>query len=574
VTEVVSLDGYLSDAWYPGFTPVYDHAGWIVEPFRTFEAADESRFWFLDFHWPRGLTPLGLVWCEDGYAWGTQHAAEALPLPPGHGIACRLAGTHVYAGAIDVASDWELEERSTRIATSLPAILERFPVIWAEREQELARSLRHFEGLDLTGRSLAELWVQLCDARAFFKRSFEIHFELMYPLLANYTAFYALCDELGIEPTEVAKFCQGYDNKILETDRALWAVTAEARRLGLEPVFAATPPESLLGALRSAGGNADAWLAIFQGFLDVYGYRTEGISDVYLASWQEDPTPPLGTVKTFLQRTGNFDFDAARAQAVEERETAVESARARLSRAELAAFDPALASVRHANFAWWNDEHNFLIDLRSALPLRNAALQIGSEAGADRADDACFLFWPELRDLCAGRRAWAGFRAVVSERRDYYEQWKQRRPTMPKILGTIPEAGVRDPVLIEVFGMHHHFFEGIRNRDRHVDTLVGVAASGGVAQGRARVLLDADELHRLQPGDILVCESTSPNWTPAFGKIAGCVCDAGGTLAHASIVSREYRIPCVVGVGTATTTIRTGDVVEVDGGKGVVTVIR
>jgi pyruvate,water dikinase len=101
-----------------------------------------------------------------------------------------------------------------------------------------------------------------------------------------------------------------------------------------------------------------------------------------------------------------------------------------------------------------------------------------------------------------------------------------------------------------------------------------MAASTGVARGRARVLHNASDLHRLQPGEVLVCEATSPNWTPAFTKIAACVCDGGGTLTHASIVSREYRVPCVVGVGRATAAIRTGDDVEVDGTEGVVRVIR
>jgi pyruvate,water dikinase len=88
------------------------------------------------------------------------------------------------------------------------------------------------------------------------------------------------------------------------------------------------------------------------------------------------------------------------------------------------------------------------------------------------------------------------------------------------------------------------------------------------------VLHNASELHRILPGEILVCEATSPNWTPAFSKIAACVCDGGGTLTHASIISREYRIPCVVGVGLATQTIADGDLVEVDGGRGRVTVLE
>lgn len=573
MSEIVALDDYVTEEWYPGFKPGFEHAAWSIEPFRTFNKEDESRFWFLDFHWPRGMTPLGLIWCEDGYTWGSQQAAETLPLPPGYGVACRIAGTHIYGNGIDVQSEYEIAQRGARMARNLPPILQRFPDIWAERVEELKFALHHFENLDLRNRPLARLWQPLFEARRFFKRSFEIHFELMYPLLVNYIGFRGLCQELGIDPAEIGKFCQGYDNKILETDRELWKVTAEARRLGITDIFAANEPDKILGALKQAGGPAQTWLDKFDEFLGVYGYRTEGACDVYLPSWLEDPTPPLGTIRTFLQKPNDFDFDHARCGAIDERETAAEQARSKLSRAEVEAFDAGLESVRHANFAWWNDEHNFLIDLRSTLPLRRAALAIGEAAGAERADDTCFLFWPELRELCSGTRNWQSLRGIVKDRRDYYDHWTQRRPQMPKVLGTIP-AQVNDPVLIEIFGLHHHFFEAIRNAGKQVDTLVGVAASSGLVRGRARVLFTADELHRIEPGEILVCESTSPNWTPCFGKIAACVCDGGGTLAHASIVSREYRIPCVVGVGTATQMIKTGDTVEVDGGKGIVRVIR
>jgi len=59
MATVVPVDEFVTDEWYPGFKPALDHAGWVVEPFRTFSKADEERFWFLDFHWPRGLTPMG-----------------------------------------------------------------------------------------------------------------------------------------------------------------------------------------------------------------------------------------------------------------------------------------------------------------------------------------------------------------------------------------------------------------------------------------------------------------------------------------------------------------------------------
>jgi pyruvate,water dikinase len=105
-------------------------------------------------------------------------------------------------------------------------------------------------------------------------------------------------------------------------------------------------------------------------------------------------------------------------------------------------------------------------------------------------------------------------------------------------------------------------------------TLSGRPASAGVARGTARIVVTPEDLHRLEPGDVLVCEATSPSWTPAFVTLAACVCDSGGTLTHAAIICREYGLPCVCAVGVATRTIRDGDLVEVDGGAGTVTVLR
>jgi pyruvate,water dikinase len=144
---------------------------------------------------------------------------------------------------------------------------------------------------------------------------------------------------------------------------------------------------------------------------------------------------------------------------------------------------------------------------------------------------------------------------------------------MPKVLGTIPEA-VEDPILIEIFGLNPQSIKAVQNPEAAEQTTIsGVAAAKGVARGVARVLQSSDELHRLEPGSILVCESTSPNWTPAFGKIAGAVCDGGGMLSHAAIVGREYGVPTVTATGVATLSIADGDEVEVDGSNGVVTIL-
>ena len=103
--------------------------------------------------------------------------------------------------------------------------------------------------------------------------------------------------------------------------------------------------------------------------------------------------------------------------------------------------------------------------------------------------------------------------------------------------------------------------------------LRGLAASAGVATGPARVVSRPDASQRVLPGEILVAPFTDPGWTPYFLTAAGIVMDVGGMLSHGSIVAREYGIPAVVNVGPATQIIQTGQIVRVDGVRGVVTVL-
>jgi pyruvate,water dikinase len=104
-------------------------------------------------------------------------------------------------------------------------------------------------------------------------------------------------------------------------------------------------------------------------------------------------------------------------------------------------------------------------------------------------------------------------------------------------------------------------------------TVRGYAASPGVVEGTARVLMNVNDIGQIREGEILVCPVTAPSWGPVFGKIAAAVSDIGGTMSHAAIVAREYGMPAVVGTGQATSKIRTGDHVRVDGDRGIVTVL-
>ena len=100
--------------------------------------------------------------------------------------------------------------------------------------------------------------------------------------------------------------------------------------------------------------------------------------------------------------------------------------------------------------------------------------------------------------------------------------------------------------------------------------LRGLGASPGVAGGATRLLGDPSEGRALLDGEVLVAPMTNPDWLPTMRRASGVVTDGGGITCHAAIVSRELGIPCVVGARTATSTLRTGQTVTVDGGAGLV----
>jgi pyruvate,water dikinase len=109
---------------------------------------------------------------------------------------------------------------------------------------------------------------------------------------------------------------------------------------------------------------------------------------------------------------------------------------------------------------------------------------------------------------------------------------------------------------------------------KDVTELKGFASSAGVVEGPARVLKLMEDVVKLQPGEILVAPCTNPSWAPVFTKIKAAVTDIGGLTSHAAIVSREYGLPAVTGTGVATTVIKTGDILKVDGTAGTVVIVK
>lgn len=98
----------------------------------------------------------------------------------------------------------------------------------------------------------------------------------------------------------------------------------------------------------------------------------------------------------------------------------------------------------------------------------------------------------------------------------------------------------------------------------------GAAASVGIASGTVKIIHSPKEIDKIQKGDVLVTEMTNPEYVPAMRRAAAIITDTGGRTSHAAIVSRELGIPCVVGTGQATSKLKNGMMVTVNGAVGVV----
>ena len=184
-------------------------------------------------------------------------------------------------------------------------------------------------------------------------------------------------------------------------------------------------------------------------------------------------------------------------------------------------------------------------------------------------NDVFFLYSFEVPDLLKGSDIM--LKHLAARKRNY--ELYQTLPAFPQFI-----RGFFDP------------FEWAKNDDRRIDyydpqakdavsdedpkAIKGFAGAAGKIEGNVRVLASFAETELFQPGEILVTSTTNVGWTPLFPKAAAIITDIGAPLSHAAIVARELGIPAVVGCGKATTMLKTGDRVLVDGGRGVVQILN
>jgi len=303
-----------------------------------------------------------------------------------------------------------------------------------------------------------------------------------------------------------------------------------------------------------------------QSFLELYGDRAVREAEVSTPRWKEDPRPVLRMLRAAL-RTDAHRVEGTLARAKAQADAEMARLMPKLNIVEqtilrhLVARAQRTARLRERMRAWVTRVLGMLreaaLDADRRLLRRDAELQEDFRAQAQHSSllasvgSVFFLTIDEV--VVALRSSHMDLAPLVRSRRAELARDRARPDPPATFVGTPP------PLVLPPWGG---------------EVLRGLPASAGVVEGTARVLLREDEMDTLQPGEILVVHTTDVGWTPLFLVAAGVVTELGGPLSHAAVVAREFGVPSVVNVTGATHAIRSGDVLRVDGDRGMVERVR
>ena len=454
---------------------------------------------------------------------------------------------------------------------ALNPLIERFESYWLEELlPEMKQHIAYFESCDLRGMSLDQLRAHLAETLKRVERMAALHGVIM-PMLYAMSQFEELYCELfeGATTLDALRLTQGFDNKTMEGDRALWRLSRAARSTPeVREILSRHEAGEVIPVLEQSAA-IQQFLADLRAWLAQYGQRLNSAFALGEPSWIEDPTLAIQNLQAYVAMP-DLRPEMEPAALAAEREKSVAEARAKLAgypQPIVARFETLLKAAQVA--AVVHEDHNFWIDQRMFYHVRRVILEFGgrlAQAGAlDTVNDVFYLTPDELQN---GRDV--PMKHLVQGRKTEMEQFSHVTP--PPMLGTAPAFEMTDGG-----SMVRALFKGelspANTSNSEMDKVKGLPGSAGVARGTARVIHSLAEAGKLQPGDVLVTVSTEPPWTPLFATASAIVTDSGGVLSHSAVVAREYRIPAVVGTGHATTTFKDGQLLEVDGNAGTVRVI-
>ena len=567
---------------------------------------ENEKFWFCDSqHWPTVFKPFETIGAEYAVKCLGQYNARHLMIPNANGIEFRVHLGYLYMSPIPVPDDQvadrvpEFQARITHYFQNWDSMLEDWKVKVRGTIDEL-ESLTFNPLPDMvpmadieSGKAMdgSEILLENYDRLiALAYRNWQYHFEFLNLGYIAYLDFFNFCKEVfpDIPDQSIANMVQGVDMELFRPDDELKELAILAVELGLQEHFADTDDaEGTLAALAASPGG-ERWIARWDEAQDPWFNFTVGNGfyghDKY---WIDHLEIPLGFIADYIRRLDEGQIiKRPTAELIAEKDRIVDEYRELLDAEQLAVFDAkrGLAATAYP----YVENHNFYIEHWTMgvfwRKVRELSRMLHFHGFWPEADDMLYLTRNEVRDalfdLVTGHGVGAPdgpigpvyWPEIIEERRAMVAALKTARPA--PALNTPPES-ITEPFTRMLWGITTEQVQSWLGNDEDTPegTLKGMAASPGVVEGYARVIMDADEISEIRQDEILVAPVTAPSWGPVFGKLKAAVTDIGGMMSHAAIVCREYALPAVTGTGSASTTIRTGQRLRVDGTKGTVEVL-
>ena len=428
-----------------------------------------------------------------------------------------------------------------------------------DADKALARRLRD-DRPDLTTLTDAALHARARAMVPYIQQTFENAMIVSSLSALGTGALGAICAGLG-DPTLAIRLLAGIEVDSAAPSHAMWELGRIARHSAVVTASFEAGADQVVGRLR-ASDDADAagFLDRFDQFLVDHGSRAQNEYDPRSASWEVQPRIALAAID-LMRRSDEANSPSVRSVAsVAERDRVGAEIRQKIaSDAEtVGLFEAALRSARLFLAGRERAKTNVVRIINEVrMALHEYGRRLVERGVIDGVDHVFMVTDAELDALRADPDS---FKGIIAER------WAQYR--------TLFEY---EPVFV-VNGRVPALDEMTRRGGRPVakatagTVLTGVAGSGGIASGRARVVLDAARPTGFEPGDVLVAPQTDPSWVPLMVPAAAVVVNVGAQGSHAMIVSRELGIPCVVSVAGGTEIIPDGAMVTVDGNAGTVTI--
>jgi rifampicin phosphotransferase len=441
---------------------------------------------------------------------------------------------------------------------------------WKDELRSRAEALNAVDLSTLDDAALAEHALAI---RELFRFGVLAHFRLSVPIIVSAYELVRISRELlGWDDTDAIMLIAASASASSEPTRALTDLVVLAR----------TRPD-VERALREPGVSLDRISSVdadfarrISDYLDRFGHR---VIDNELASptLYERPDLVLDLLREHLSSTSSPERRSADLQ----RQKRAEAERLLQSRPAADRQRFATALERAAEMNELREEKVLYTQYFPASLIRYAMLESGRRLARtgvlSRPDD---VFSCEYDEVIAALRDAVpdGLRATALRRRAE-RAWTAAHPG-PLLLGdppTLPDVSwLPEPARTLASALTWFI-----RRETPPDTadgagnaLRGTPASAGRYEGTVRVIHEQSDFHRLKPGDVLVCPVTTSAWGVLFGTAGALVTDHGGVLSHPSIAAREHGIPAVVGTGDATSRLRDGQQVIVDGSTGRVEILQ